>query len=118
MRLAYETLILANVSTSRRDSTHSRSESSLSVPARLRCVQFCTAFPGDRSHAERPMANPVPPHETNVLAPACPRCSASNARWLQFTSLTSKTDSFQCLACGQTWMEPVEANSAQLKKSP
>jgi hypothetical protein len=63
------------------------------------------------------MANPVPPHETNVLAPACPRCSAPNARWLEFTSLTSKTDSFQCLACGHTWMEPVEANSAQLKKA-
>jgi DNA-directed RNA polymerase subunit M/transcription elongation factor TFIIS len=42
---------------------------------------------------------------TPVL-PSCPKCSAPHARWLEFTSLTNKTNAFQCVACGHRWTEP------------
>jgi transposase-like protein len=49
---------------------------------------------------------PVPPlgdESSTPIQPSCPKCSASNARWLEVTSLTNKIDSFQCVACGFAW---------------
>ena len=43
---------------------------------------------------------------TPPVTPSCPRCSAPNARWLEFTSLTHTTNTFQCVACGHVWTEP------------
>jgi Zn-finger nucleic acid-binding protein len=40
---------------------------------------------------------------THPPIPPCPKCSALNARWLEFTSLMNKVDAFQCPACGEVW---------------
>jgi DNA-directed RNA polymerase subunit M/transcription elongation factor TFIIS len=51
------------------------------------------------------MANVLPP-----ILPSCPRCSAPHARWLEFTSLTNKANTFQCVACGHTWTQPPDTS--------
>jgi|KBSMisStandDraft_5_1062788.scaffolds.fasta_scaffold61531_4 Zn ribbon nucleic-acid-binding protein len=42
-----------------------------------------------------------------TLQPPCPKCSAPNTRWLEFTSVMNHTNAFQCVACGHAWQEPV-----------
>jgi rubredoxin len=39
------------------------------------------------------------------IAPPCPRCSAPDAHWLQFTSNTNNANTFQCSACGHLWVD-------------
>jgi Zn ribbon nucleic-acid-binding protein len=43
-----------------------------------------------------------------TIVPPCPKCSAPNARWLEFTSRTNKINAFQCVACGYAWEEPLQ----------
>jgi len=76
--------------------------------------------------AWRPTLAIVPamtPAKTSVpVAPPCPSCGATHARWLSFTSAVNQTNAFQCLECTHLWMvhpsDPLAAIVAPMPASP
>ncbi len=53
-----------------------------------------------------------------TVMPPCPKCSAPNTRWLEFTSLTNKTNAFQCVACGYLWQTPGMSSASTSASEP
>lgn len=54
-----------------------------------------------------PVSRPTP------VAPPCPACGTTTARWLAFTSETNRTNTFHCVECTHVWTVDVAAQARE-----